>query len=174
MALLIVRFVDCLPTPQCLIDICGSQSAVVLSGPRLARSVISQRPKTAQQPPAEKASSIIDSLPGNSVVSKTGFVVLSTGALATAISQELYVVTEETIVLAGFIGIFTVIAKSIKEPYTEWAAEKINVGLLSEKTSLWRVANSYCDVYSTSRVSSMLPARSTPKLWPTALRPSSK
>lgn len=55
--------------------------------------------------------------------------VLSTGALATAISQELYVVNEETVVLVGFVAIFSYIAKALRTPYKEWAHEKINVSL---------------------------------------------
>jgi len=80
----------------------------------------------SQQPPAEKANSLIAALPGNSLVSKTGFVILSSGALATAISQELYVVSDETVVLVGFIAIFSYIAKAINAPYKEWANEKIS------------------------------------------------
>lgn len=83
-----------------------------------------------QQPPAERANSLINALPGNSLVSKTGFVVLSTGALATAISQELYVVNEETIVLLGSVAIFAYIAKALNAPYKEWANEKIAVSLI--------------------------------------------
>lgn len=88
-------------------------------------------PSAQQQPPAERANSLINALPGNSLVSKTGFVVLSTGALATAISQELYVVNEETVVLAGSIAIFAYIAKALNAPYKEWANEKINVSISS-------------------------------------------
>ncbi|KAF8315362.1 putative H+-transporting two-sector ATPase chain b precursor, mitochondrial [Clavulina sp. PMI_390] len=80
----------------------------------------------AQQPPAERANSLINSLPGNSLVSKTGFVVLSTGALATAISQELYVVNEETVVLVGTLAIFTYIARALQAPYKEWANSQIS------------------------------------------------
>ena len=53
--------------------------------------------------PAERASELINKMPSSpNVITKTGAVVLSTGLLATAISQELYVVNEETIVAAGF------------------------------------------------------------------------
>ena len=89
-----------------------------------------------QQPPAERANSLIAALPGSSLVSKTGFVVLSTGALATAISQELYVVSEETVVLVGFVAIFSYIAKALRTPYKEWAHEKINVRS-SNKGQFW-------------------------------------
>jgi F-type H+-transporting ATPase subunit b len=59
-------------------------------------------------------------------VTKTGTIVLGTGALATAISQELYVVNEETVILAGFVILLTYLSKLIKEPYKEWAEGHIN------------------------------------------------
>ncbi|KAG8922496.1 atp4 subunit B of the stator stalk of mitochondrial F1F0 ATP synthase [Tulasnella sp. 418] len=79
------------------------------------------------QPPAERASSILNALPGNSLVTKTGSVVLGTGLTAAAISSELYVVNEETVLAAGFIIIVSFIAKSIRAPYKEWAEGHINV-----------------------------------------------
>jgi len=82
--------------------------------------------KAPQQPPAEKASALIDAIPGSSLVSKTGTVVLGTGLTAAAISSELYVVNEETVVLAGFLIIATFIARSIRQPYKEWAEGHIN------------------------------------------------
>jgi len=45
------------------------------------------------------------------LVTKTGAVVLGTGALAAAISQELYVVNEESIVLVGSLIILAGIVK---------------------------------------------------------------
>jgi F-type H+-transporting ATPase subunit b len=73
-------------------------------------------------PPDQRASEIIDSLPSSpSLVTKTGSVILGTGLLATAISQELYVLNEETVVLAGSFVLLVTIAKLLKEPYKEWA-----------------------------------------------------
>ena len=65
-----------------------------------------------RQPPAEKASSIINSMPSSpNLITKTGTVVLGTGLAAAAISQELYVVNEETVILAGFAILISYIAK---------------------------------------------------------------
>ncbi|KAI0923559.1 hypothetical protein AcW1_006480 [Taiwanofungus camphoratus] len=73
-------------------------------------------------PPAERASELINKLPSSpGLITKTGTVVLGTGLLATAISQELYVVNEETVIAAGFFILLTFIAKSIREPYRDWA-----------------------------------------------------
>ncbi|KIJ55087.1 hypothetical protein M422DRAFT_23738 [Sphaerobolus stellatus SS14] len=82
--------------------------------------------RSEKKPPAERASEIINkapSLPG--LVTKTGTIVLGTGALAAAISQELYVFNEETIVLAGSLIILYGIIKAVKEPYKEWATTQI-------------------------------------------------
>lgn len=63
-------------------------------------------------PPAERASELINKLPSSpGLITKTGTVVLGTGLLATAISQELYVVNEETVIAAGFFILLTFIAK---------------------------------------------------------------
>ena len=65
-----------------------------------------------RQPPAEKASNIISSMPSSpNLITKTGSVVLGTGLLATAISQELYVVNEETVIAIGFAILATFIAR---------------------------------------------------------------
>ena len=65
-----------------------------------------------QQPPAERAAELVDKLPSSpNLITKTGSVVLGTGLLATAISQELYVVNEETVIAAGFFVLLTFIAK---------------------------------------------------------------
>ncbi|CAL1713999.1 unnamed protein product [Somion occarium] len=73
-------------------------------------------------PPAERASELINKLPSSpGLVTKTGSVILGTGLLATAISQELYVVNEETVIAVGFVILATFIAKSIREPYRDWA-----------------------------------------------------
>jgi F-type H+-transporting ATPase subunit b len=66
----------------------------------------------SKPPPEQKAAEIIDQLPSSpSLVTKTGTVILGTGILATAISQELYVLNEETVVFAGTFIMFAVIAK---------------------------------------------------------------
>jgi len=87
-----------------------------------------------RQPPAEKASNIINSMPSSpNFITKTGTVVLGTGLAAAAISQELYVVNEETVILAGFAILISYIAKTIREPYKNWAEghiEKIS-GILN-------------------------------------------
>jgi len=104
---------------------------------------------STKQPPAERANELLDAVPTSNIVTKTGAVVLGTGLAATAISQELYVVNEETVVLAGFLILATFIARasaflpsgihysanffafqSIHQPYSEWANGQIEVCLV--------------------------------------------
>jgi F-type H+-transporting ATPase subunit b len=128
------------PRPcTCTLDICFLQQQ--LYGLRIyySRSMASTNPP----PPAERASEIIDKLPSSpNLITKTGTAILGTGVVATAISQELYVVNEESIILLASIIFFTYIAKVrlarkvptietpsvdvfcfqiIREPYREWA-----------------------------------------------------
>jgi len=78
------------------------------------------------QPPAEKASEIINKLPSSpNLVTKTGTVILGSGLAATAISQELYVMNEETVIAVGFFVLLGFIAKSVREPYRDWAETQI-------------------------------------------------
>ncbi|KAI0794710.1 ATP synthase [Fomes fomentarius] len=77
---------------------------------------------SSKPPPEERAAEIINTLPSSpNLVTKTGSVVLGTGLLATAISQELYVVNEETVIAAGFFILISFIYKAVKEPYRDWA-----------------------------------------------------
>lgn len=58
-------------------------------------------------PPAERATEIINNLPSSpGLITKTGAALLGTGLLATAISQEIYVVNEETVVAVGTFILF--------------------------------------------------------------------
>jgi F-type H+-transporting ATPase subunit b len=49
--------------------------------------------------PKSRAAALIDSLPGNSILSKTGFLTVGTAALATAVSKELYIFNDESVIL---------------------------------------------------------------------------
>ncbi|KAF8470292.1 ATP synthase [Russula ochroleuca] len=77
-------------------------------------------------PPAERAAEIIDKLPSHpSLITKTGTAILGSGLLATAISQELYVFNEETVIAVGYFILFAYIAKTVRLPYKEWAENHI-------------------------------------------------
>jgi F-type H+-transporting ATPase subunit b len=83
--------------------------------------------KTEKQvSPESKAQSIIDSLPGNSLISKTGYVTAIAGAATYLISKEIYVFNEESLVLLAFAATFGGIVKAAREPFNEWADVHIN------------------------------------------------
>ncbi|KAI9662145.1 MAG: atp4 subunit B of the stator stalk of mitochondrial F1F0 ATP synthase [Alyxoria varia] len=78
-------------------------------------------PQPPQTDPKSKAQSIIDSLPGNSLVSKTA--ILSSGAAASifAISNEIYVVNEESVLLFAFLSVCWGIYNYGGPAYSAWA-----------------------------------------------------
>ncbi|KAH6915728.1 ATP synthase [Coprinopsis sp. MPI-PUGE-AT-0042] len=93
----------------------------------LAPSMHTRSMATSNPPPAEKAKEVIEKLPSsNGLITKTGTALLGTGLAAAAVSQELYVVNEESIVLIASIIVFTYIAKVIREPYSNWAQGHID------------------------------------------------
>ncbi|WFD00481.1 atp4 subunit B of the stator stalk of mitochondrial F1F0 ATP synthase [Malassezia yamatoensis] len=89
---------------------------------------------TLEPTPDAKASSILDSLPGNSLISKTTWVTLGAGLTAFTVSNELYVANDETVILAAFLIFATFVGRATAQPYTDWAngaIEKI-AGILNE------------------------------------------
>ncbi|GAA5796349.1 hypothetical protein EDC94DRAFT_310475 [Helicostylum pulchrum] len=78
-----------------------------------------------EEEPKQKANSLLESLPGNSIVAKTGYVTAATGISAFLISKEIYVFNEETLVLVGGVGLLTVLLKYLREPFNNMANEHI-------------------------------------------------
>nr|POF26383.1 atp synthase subunit 4, mitochondrial [Quercus suber] len=74
-----------------------------------------------QKEPKEVAKSILDSLPGNSIVSKTAFLSAGAGLSIAAISNELYVVNEESIVALSLLTIWFSLYQYGGPMYREWA-----------------------------------------------------
>jgi len=67
---------------------------------------------SSQPNPADRANELVEKLPSSpGIVTKTGTALAGVGLSAAAISQELYVVNEETIVLIASAIVFTYIAK---------------------------------------------------------------
>lgn len=60
------------------------------------------------------------------IVTKTGSALLAATLSAAAISQELYVVNEETVLLVGTAILFGYIGKAVREPYSNWAQSQID------------------------------------------------
>ncbi|KAI9347069.1 hypothetical protein BD770DRAFT_395840 [Pilaira anomala] len=79
-----------------------------------------------EEEPKQKANSLLDSLPGNSIISKTGYVTAATGLSAFLISKEIYVVNEETLVLVSTGALLGLLVKYLREPFTNMANEHID------------------------------------------------
>ncbi|KAG0747603.1 hypothetical protein G6F57_005483 [Rhizopus arrhizus] len=75
--------------------------------------------------PKQKSSSIIDTLPGNSIVSKVGYLTGATGLATFLISKEIYILNEETLVLVASAGLLGVLLKYLREPFTNMADEHV-------------------------------------------------
>ncbi|KAH3678280.1 hypothetical protein WICMUC_001604 [Wickerhamomyces mucosus] len=73
----------------------------------------------------KKATSIIDALPGNSPLTKTGILATGTAASIYAISNELYVINEESILLGTFLAFSAFVAKVVAPLYQDWADSRI-------------------------------------------------
>ncbi|RYO75060.1 hypothetical protein DL766_000872 [Monosporascus sp. MC13-8B] len=71
--------------------------------------------------PKTKAQSIIDALPGSSLVSKTAILSSAAGLSIYAISNEYYVVNEETVVAFCLLSIWGALIKYGGPMYKEWA-----------------------------------------------------
>lgn len=76
--------------------------------------------------PKKRAQSIIDALPGSSLVSKTAILSTGAGLSIWAISNELYVVNEETIVAFCLLSVFYGIYKYGGPMYSDWAQGQID------------------------------------------------
>ncbi|EPS40866.1 hypothetical protein H072_5236 [Dactylellina haptotyla CBS 200.50] len=83
-------------------------------------------PSPSERPsPEAKANSIIDALPGNSLVSKTAILSATAGVSIAAISNELLVINEEFVVAFCLISMYTGVTRIITPLYNEWAEAHI-------------------------------------------------
>jgi F-type H+-transporting ATPase subunit b len=85
-------------------------------------SLTASRPASnVPEDPKTRAQSIIDSLPGNSLVSKTAILSSAAGLSVYAISSEYYVVNEETVVAFCLLSVWGALIKYGGPMYKEWA-----------------------------------------------------
>lgn len=75
--------------------------------------------------PKKRAQSIIDALPGSSLISKTAILSAGTGVSVWAISNELYVMNEETVTAFCLLSVFYGIFKYGGPGYKDWAEGQI-------------------------------------------------
>jgi F-type H+-transporting ATPase subunit b len=96
--------------------------------PALTTSLTSSRSASGvpAEEPKKKAQSILDSLPGNSLVSKTAILSSTAGIGIYALSNEYYVVNEETVIAFCLLSIWTAVFKYGGPLYKEWAEGQVN------------------------------------------------
>ncbi|KAL2159312.1 hypothetical protein VTH06DRAFT_2747 [Thermothelomyces fergusii] len=71
--------------------------------------------------PKTKAQSILDALPGSSLLSKTAILSSAAGLSIYALSNEYYVMNEETVVAFCLLSVWTALIKFGGPVYREWA-----------------------------------------------------
>lgn len=100
--------------PRSLPALASSSSAINAASARYSSNVPAEDPK-------KKAQSILDALPGNSLVSKTAILSSAAGLSVYALSNEYYVVNEETIVAFCLLSVWGALIKYAGPSYSEWA-----------------------------------------------------
>lgn len=75
--------------------------------------------------PKKKAQSIVDALPGSSLASKTAILSAGAGISVWAISNELYVLNEESVVAFCLLSVFYGIFSYGGPMYKEWADSQV-------------------------------------------------
>jgi F-type H+-transporting ATPase subunit b len=95
--------------------------------PALTTQVLSARnaSNVPAEDPKKTAQSIIDALPGSSLISKTAILSAGTGVSIYAISNELYVLNEETVVMICLLSVFYGIFSYGGPMYKDWADTQI-------------------------------------------------
>ena len=96
--------------------------------PPLYTSLTSRRyaSNVPTEEPSKKAQSIIDALPGSSLISKTAILSVGASLSAFAISNEFYVVNEESIVMLATLSVFWAVFHYGGPMYKEWAEGQVN------------------------------------------------
>ena len=96
--------------------------------PALSTSLTSAR--SASNVPAEdpkkKAQSVLDSLPGSNLISKTAILSAGAGLSIYGISNELLVINEESVVALCLFSVFWAVGKYGGPMYKEWADGQVN------------------------------------------------
>lgn len=89
--------------------------------PALAAASTRNASNVPAEEPKKKAQSIIDSLPGNSLLSKSAILSSAAGVSIYAISSEYYVMNEETIIAICLLSVWGGLIKYGGPMYKEWA-----------------------------------------------------
>src|SRR5690606_16882359 len=91
-------------------------------------SVATQQTRFSSQvpDPKVKAESVVNSIPGNSLISKVATLSAGAGLGIAAISNELLVINEEAVVAFCLLSVFTAIGKYAGPMYSEWAQGQVD------------------------------------------------
>ncbi|ORX50888.1 hypothetical protein DM01DRAFT_250308 [Hesseltinella vesiculosa] len=73
----------------------------------------------------EKKSSVLDSLPGDSIGAKAAYLTVGTGLATALVAKEIYILNEETLVLVSAGGFLAVLLKYLREPFNNMANDHI-------------------------------------------------
>jgi F-type H+-transporting ATPase subunit b len=85
-----------------------------------ASQVTAPNTEAVQPDPKSRAAALIDALPGNSIMSKTGFLTVGAAALATAVSKELYIFNDESVILICSSLLLYLLAQLGAPGYSAW------------------------------------------------------
>jgi F-type H+-transporting ATPase subunit b len=88
-----------------------------------ASQVTAPNTEEALADPKSRAAALIDALPENSILSKTGFLTVGTAALATAVSKELYIFNDESVILICSSLLLYLVSQLGAPGYTAWVNE---------------------------------------------------
>ncbi|KAH0499253.1 hypothetical protein TgHK011_006458 [Trichoderma gracile] len=89
--------------------------------PAISAAAVRYSSNVPAEDPKKKAQSIIDALPGSNLVSKTAFLSATAGLSVYALSNEYYVMNEETVVAVCLLAVWTGLLKYGGPAYKEWA-----------------------------------------------------
>ncbi|KAI1275164.1 ATP synthase [Xylaria sp. FL0933] len=89
--------------------------------PAVTSSVTPSRSASNVPEPKVKAQSLVDSLPGNSLISKTAILSSAAGLSVYGISSEYLVINEETVVAFCLLSVWGALIKFGGPMYKEWA-----------------------------------------------------
>ncbi|EEB05808.1 F0-ATPase subunit [Schizosaccharomyces japonicus yFS275] len=90
---------------------------------RYKSTTSSSSPAPKRPPPAEKAASLLNKLPSTSLLTKSGFLTVTAAGLAAAISRDIYIVNEESVVAAAFVGVLLVLGTLGRKAFSQGAQQ---------------------------------------------------
>ncbi|VEU21231.1 DEKNAAC102138 [Brettanomyces naardenensis] len=89
------------------------------------RFLATKAPETPKADPKTKAATLIDAIPGNNALTKTGTLATATAATVYALSEGLYVVNDETLLVVTFFSFVYLIIKTVAPMYGEMAKDRL-------------------------------------------------